>query len=66
MNKKMKKKLGLIISALILFVVAFCCPANWIILKNSLFVVSYLLVGFEILKKAARNIVVVMCLMRIS
>ena len=57
MNKKMKKKLGLIISALILFVVAFCCPANWIILKNSLFVVSYLLVGFEILKKAARNIV---------
>ena len=57
MNKKMKKKLGLIISALILFVVAFCCPANWIILKNSLFVVSYLLVGFEILRKAARNIV---------
>ena len=57
MNKKMKKKLGLIISASIFFVIAFCCPLDWIILKNSLFVVSYLLVGFEILRKAARNIV---------
>ena len=53
----MKKKLGLIISASIFFVIAFCCPLDWIILKNSLFVVSYLLVGFEILRKAARNIV---------
>ena len=57
MNKKMKKKLGLIISASIFFMIAFCCPLDWIILKNSLFVVSYLLVGFEILRKAARNIV---------
>ncbi len=52
----MKKKLYKIIISIILFVIALVVPStkNWI--NNICFVLSYLIVGFEILKKAFRNI----------
>ena len=52
----MKKKLYIIIISIILFVIALVVPFsnNWI--NNICFVLSYLIVGFEILKKAFRNI----------
>ena len=60
MTKKMKKKLIFILVALVLFVGAFLCPAvlqeELSILQTILFVLAYLLVGFEVLKKAFRNL----------
>lgn len=60
MTKKMKKKLIFILVALLLFVGAFLCPAvlqeELPILQTLLFVLAYLLVGFEVLKKAFCNL----------
>lgn len=60
MTKKMKKKLIFILVALVLFVGAFLCPAGLQeelpILQTILFVLAYLLVGFEVLKKAFHNL----------
>ena len=60
MTKKMKKKLIFILVALLLFVGAFLCPAvlqeELPILQTILFVLAYLLVGFEVLKKAFCNL----------
>lgn len=60
MTKKMKKKLIFILIALVLFVGALLCPAvlqeELPILQTILFVLAYLLVGFEVLKKAFRNL----------
>ena len=60
MTMKMKKKLIFILVALVLFVGAFLCPAvlqeELPILQTILFVLAYLLVGFEVLKKAFRNL----------
>lgn len=60
MTKKMKKKLIFILVALVLFVGALLCPAGLQeelpILQTMLFVLAYLLVGFEVLKKAFRNL----------
>ena len=52
----MKKKLYKIIISIILFVIALVVPfsSNWI--NNICYFISYLIVGFEILKKAFRNI----------
>ena len=52
----MKKKLYKIIISIILFAIALVVPFsnNWI--NNICFVLSYLIVGFEIIKKAFRNI----------
>lgn len=60
MTMKMKKKLIFILVALLLFVGAFLCPAvlqeELPILQTLLFVLAYLLVGFEVLKKAFCNL----------
>ena len=60
MTKKMKKKLIFILVALVLFVGALLCPAvlqeELPILQTMLFVLAYLLVGFEVLKKAFCNL----------
>ncbi len=60
MTRKMKKKLIFILVALVLFVGALLCPAGLQeelpILQTILFVLAYLLVGFEVLKKAFRNL----------
>ncbi len=60
MTKKMKKKLIFILVALLLFVGALLCPAvlqeELPILQTILFVLAYLLVGFEVLKKAFCNL----------
>ena len=60
MTKKMKKKLIFILVALVLFVGALLCPAvlqeELSILQTILFVLAYLLVGFEVLKKAFHNL----------
>lgn len=60
MTKKMKKKLIFILAALLLFVGAFLCPTvlqeELPILQTLLFVLAYLLVGFEVLKKAFCNL----------
>ena len=54
MTKKMKKKLIFILVALVLFIGALLCPAvlqeELPILQTILFVLAYLLVGFEVLK----------------
>ena len=60
MTKKMKKKLIFILVALVLLVGALLCPAGLQeelpILQTILFVLAYLLVGFEVLKKAFHNL----------
>ena len=60
MTMKMKKKLIFILVALVLFVGALLCPAvlqeELPILQTLLFVLAYLLVGFEVLKKAFHNL----------
>lgn len=50
-----KKKIQIIISA-ILFILALMLNLGTELINNILFVISYLVVGFEILKKAFRNI----------
>lgn len=52
----MKKKGIKIIVSFLLFLVSFIFKFDNIWINNSLYIISYLLVGFEILKKAFRNI----------
>lgn len=52
----MKKDLVKIVVAFILFLVAILVKFNNIWIQRSIFIVSYLIVGFEILRKAVRNI----------
>ena len=60
MTKKNKKKLIKIIVAIIFYVIAIIVNKleilNNIYFGNVLFLISYIIVGFEILKKAFRNI----------
>lgn len=52
----MRKRLYKIITSAILFIVALIIPFQNIWINRSIFILSYLIVGFEILKKAVRNI----------
>ena len=52
MNKKAIK----IIIALILYIFAMVIKFNNELINNLIFIISYIIVGFEILKKALRNI----------
>ena len=52
----MKKRGVKIIISAILFVLALVIPFSNELINNGLFIISYLVVGFEILKKAIRNI----------
>ena len=52
----MKKRGIKIIISIILFVLALVIPFSNEWINNGLFIISYLVVGFEILKKAVRNI----------
>ena len=53
----MKKKGIKIIIALILFIIAMTIKFNNEIINNVIFIISYLIVGLEILRKAIRNII---------
>ena len=53
----MKKKGIKIIIALILFIVAITINFNNEWINNSIYIISYIIVGFEIVKKAFRNII---------
>ena len=53
----MKKKLIKIILALILFVFSMVIKFENVWINNILFVISYIIVGFEIIRKALRNII---------
>ncbi len=55
MTKKQKKTLKLIISSLIIFVITLLLPVNENI-KLVLYLISYLIVGREVIMKAIRNI----------
>lgn len=61
MTKKNQKKLIKIMIAMIVYIIAIVIDKLNILekfyLSNLLFVISYLIVGFEILKKAFRNII---------
>ena len=52
----MKKKVIKIISALVLFLVALLIKFNNEWINNIIFIIAYIIVGLEILKKAIRNI----------
>ena len=52
----MKKDLYKIICSTILFIIALVVPFNNIWINRGVYLISYLIVGFEILKKALRNI----------
>lgn len=52
----MKKRAIKIVLSLILFLVAILIKFNNIWINNSIFIVSYIIVGFDIVKKAIRNI----------
>ncbi len=56
MTKKMKKKLIRIIISFILLVLAFILKLDNTIINNILFIISYLIVGYDIVLKALRNI----------
>ena len=56
MTKKMKKKLIRIIISFILLILAFILKLDNIIINNILFITSYLIVGYDIILKALRNI----------
>ena len=56
MTKKMKKKLIRIIISFILLVIAFILKLDNTIINNILFIISYLIVGYDIILKAIRNI----------
>ena len=56
MTKKMKKKLIRIIISFILLVIAFILKLDNTIINNILFIISYLIVGYDIILKALRNI----------
>ena len=52
----MKKKGIKILIALILFILAMAIKFENVWINNGIFIISYIIVGFEILKKAVRNI----------
>lgn len=52
----MKKKLYKIIISAILFIIALVVPFQSIWINRAIYLISYIIVGFEILKKAVRNI----------
>lgn len=56
MTKKMKKKRICILVSLILFIFALVFKQNNTIINNVLFMFSYIIVGYDILLKAIRNI----------
>ena len=56
MTKKMKKKLIRIIISFILLVIAFILKLDNVIINDILFIISYLIVGYDIILKALRNI----------
>ena len=56
MNKKMKKKLYKIIISGILFLIAFLLKIDNKVVNNILFIISYIIIGKEILEKAFKNI----------
>lgn len=56
MNKKMKKRLYKIIISGILFFIAFLLRIDNKVINNILFIISYIIVGKEILEKAFKNI----------
>lgn len=53
----MKKRLIKIIIAIVFFITANIVPSTYEIIKNIMFIIAYLIVGFDILKKAFRNII---------
>ena len=56
MTKKMKKKLIRIIISFILLVLAFILKLDNVIINDILFIISYLIIGYDIILKALRNI----------
>ena len=56
MTKKMKKKLTRIIISFILLILAFTIKLDNTIINNILFITSYIIVGYDIILKALRNI----------
>ena len=52
----MKKKLYKIIASAILFIIALVVPFQNVWINRVIYLISYIIVGFEILKKAIRNI----------
>ena len=56
MTKKMKKKLIRIIISFILLVLAFTLKLDNTIINNILFITSYIIIGYDIILKALRNI----------
>ena len=52
----MKKEGIKILIALILFIFAMAVKFQNVWINNGIFIISYLIVGFEILRKAVRNI----------
>ena len=55
MTKKNKQKLTKIIISIIIYVISLVINKNYI--SEILFLISYIIVGFEILKKAFKNII---------
>ena len=56
MTKKMKKKLIRIIISFILLILAFILKLDNTIINNILFITSYIIIGYDIILKALRNI----------
>src|SRR5690625_3102908 len=56
MTKKMKKKLIRIITSFILLILAFILKVDNTIINNILFITFYIIVGYDIILKALRNI----------
>ena len=56
MTKKMKKKLIRIIISFILLILAFILKLDNVIINNILFITSYIIIGYDIILKALRNI----------
>ena len=52
----MKKRLRKIIFSAILYLFSMCVKFDNIFINNILFFISYIIVGYEILRKAVRNI----------
>ena len=52
----MKKRIIKIIISLVFFIIALVIPLKNELIKNGIYIISYLIVGFEIIKKAIRNI----------
>lgn len=52
----MKKRTIKIVIALMLFIISICIPFHHKWINNSIYIISYLIVGLEIVKKAIKNI----------